>query len=258
MPSGADSHKNKRSIASLKKENKILRGEIKRLSRRLRSYSAAASAYPQNKKELPSIKKAFGYAYKNAILMASSSYIRYAWSKLTGASLYSLWKRISGYFRKFRLVSTVIRTLSSFIAIIGTGAFFIFISGTLIFFLPIATLACSATYIISMFLRKKAFIKLEQTLKNKNIYVFFPQNGRPFEEVSCFKNTLKLIDNTHNDNFIIIVSPYFISSKGFGGSGYYFVFRQETKSVCIMRKHSFFAFRKKVLGGMDKKTTYIY
>jgi hypothetical protein len=151
------------------------------------------------------------------------------------------------------------RVLSSVITFIGTGAFFIFVSGVAIFFFPFVLLLCAAVYLASMLFRKKAFKRLEEHLKEKDIFVFFPTAGRPFEKDSCFKKTLyKVSKDTKDPSFVIVVSPFFIASHGFGGKGYYAALRFENENTCLIRKHVFFAMRRKLLGKCARRTTYVY
>lgn len=258
----SDAKKNKsekrHTIASLKEENKILRAEIKRLNRALRIHSASSEDKKRNfekKREL----KIFESVQSTAIALAASSYLKYIFTRISRAALYSLFKKIMSGFRKFKLVSTMIRIISSILAILGTGAFFIFISGTVIFFIPIFILLCAAAYVAGMLFRKKAFKLLEAILCGKNILVFFPPMGRAFQKSSCFQKTIELVSNETNiENFSLIVSPHLISSKGLGGKGYYPVMRMEKVNVCIIRRNAFFALRKKLLRLYGEKISYIY
>ena len=159
-------------------------------------------------------------------------------------------------FRKFKLVSTIIRITSSILAILGTGAVFIFISGTLIFFIPVFILLCASAYLTGMIFRKKAFKRLEPMLYEKNIFIFFPSVGKPFQSGSYFRNLIS--SETDPDTFTVVVSPYLISSKGLGGRGYYPVIRMEKTNVCLIRKNAFFALRRKLLHLYSERTSYIY
>ena len=246
----------RRALASLKEENRILRSEIKRLHRTLSSYSSLSSS---NDKKQAGSEKLFSHEQKSALSLTSSSYIAYLKSRLMHASLYGIVKKVSGGFRKFKLVSTVMRITTSAVTFIGTGALFIFLSGIAIFFFPFVLLLCGAVYLASMLFRKKAFKMFDKCLSGQSILVFFPKSGRPFEEGSCFSKTLnKVSKNTKESNFVIIVSPFFLSPVGFGGKGYYTTLRFEKENVCLIRKHAFFALRRKLLGKYSGRTTYIY
>ena len=246
----------RRAMVALKEENRILRSEIKRLNRTFRTYYTDLSKH--SKKEIGA-EKLFSHEQKSSLALTSSSYVKYLSLRLTHASFYGLIKKISGGFRKFKLISTVMRVLSSVITFIGTGAFFIFVSGVAIFFFPFVLLLCAAVYLASMLFRKKAFKRLEEHLNEKDIFVFFPTSGRPFEKGSCFEKTLhKVSKDTKDPSFVIVVSPFFIASHGFGGKGYYAALRFENENTCLIRKHVFFALRRKLLGKCARRTTYVY
>ena len=242
------------TVAALKEENRILRSEIKRLSRTLRAYSAEDTSSKRGKRK--SFERVLLHEQKKALALASGSYAKYVASRFTRATFYGIFKKISGGFRKFRLVSTAMRVISSAVTFIGAGAFFIFLSGIALFFIPVAAIFCLGVYLASMLFRKRSFRELEKRLGNKDIFVFFPQGERPFERDSCFADTLSKMQSKHS--FTVIVSPYFISAKGFGGRGYYQILRFENENVCLIRRHAFFALRRRLLGKRSEKTTYIY
>ena len=244
------------TIKALKKENKILRAELKRLSRIIRATSVDGELKRSSKSEAAT---AWQNEEKEAALLSSSSYIKYLVSKITGGSLFSYSKKAMGYFRKFKLISTIMRTASSVLAILGTGAFFIFLSGTLVFIIPLIVTFCATIYFLGTISRAKAFRRIEKSIKNKNIFVFFPDGSRPFEIDSCLRDTVETISNdTKNSNFIIVISPYIFSSSGVGGERFYPVARFEKGNVCMLRRHSFFLLRKRILGPAESKTTYVY
>lgn len=246
------------TIEALKKENRILRAEVKRLSRIIKSYGGDENGKRPTKNESLA---AWQGEEKEASLLASSSYIKYLVSKITGGSLFALSKKAMGYFRKFKLVSTIMRIVSSAVAILGTGAFFIFISGALVFIIPMIVAFCAAIYFLGTVSRSKAFKRIEKSIANKSVYVFFPLKERPFQRGSSFRSTLDIISNdTKNENFIIVISPYVFSAVGFAGDGvkFYPVARFEKSNICIVRRHSFFLLRKRVLGPVENKTFYIY
>ncbi len=248
---------NQHAIRALKKENKILRSEIRRLSRLLKTNMPADNTAHYD----TVMGKMWSAKEKETRAFSSGNYIKYVWSKVTGGSIYSLWKKVMGYFRKFRLVSTIMRVISSILTVIGTGAFFIFVSGAVVFIIPFVLTFSAAVYFFGTVSRAKAMNELHRKLHGKNIYVFFPKKGRPFERGSSFRQTVDLIANGQSgDNFVVIVSPYLFSAVGFGGDGvkFYPVLRYEQENVCIIRNHSFFTLRKKILEPAEKRTSYIY
>lgn len=246
------------TIRSLKKENRILKAEIKRLSLLTRSDLRRESSreMPENK-----ASKIWLQNEKEASYLTSGSYIKYLISKITGGSFYAFSKRIYEYFKKFRLISTIMRVTSSILTILGTGAFFIFISSAIVFIIPIILITAIAVYILGSASRASAFKKIRSACKKNNIYVFFPQKDKPFGEDSYFRKTLKDISNdTNKSNFIIVVSPYFLSSAGFsdGKEKFYSIARFESERICIVRQHAFFLLRRRVLQTSESKTIYIY
>ena len=244
------------TIKALKKENRILRAELKRLSRIIRTSAIDNELKKVSKGEAATMWQS---KEKEAFLLSSPSYVKYLVSKITGGSLFSYSKKAMGYFRKFKLVSTVMRAVSSVLAILGTGAFFIFLSGTLVFIVPLIVAFCAAIYFFGTVSRAKAFRCIERSIRNKNVFVFFPEDQHQFEEDSCLRDTVNIISaDTENQNFIIVISPFVFSTVGLGGNGFFPVARFEKNNVCILRRHSFFLLRKRLLGPAESRTTYVY
>jgi len=249
--SPSNNNREKKKIEELKKENRRLRAELSKLR----------SHHSPTPKEATKQERLFASKCRSAELVSSNSYFSYLKDKLLTAPLYSEWKRILSYFRRVRLISTVIKVAAAILTVVGTGAFFIVVSGTLLVFIPFASLFLAFFYLAGITRRKKHFAKLEIMLRSRNIYVFFPPKGRPFENGSCFSETVRIISNdTKKDNFVIIVSPYFLSPKGVEGSSarYYHVLRYDSSNVCIIRKNAFFALRKRVLSKLSADVIYVY
>lgn len=244
-------------ISRLKKENKALRRKLERLK------SASLSPTPEIKvseKDQPSVLLAKGV--RSSALNRSRSYFGYLKERFLTASLYLLWKRFLEYFRRVRLISTVIKVTAAVLTVIGTSAFLIVLAGMFIILIPFALILLASVYLSSVIYQKRYISSLAADLKDRSIFVFFPDRGRAFEEDSCFRQTVKLISNdTKNRNFIIIVSPFFISPKGLcekKQSRYYSVLRYEAKDVCIIRRSAFFAVRHKILRELYDRVSYIY
>ena len=246
-------------LSSLKEENRILRAEIKRLNRTLRVYSSSGTSKKEKRKEKSRETKLLEGMNISALALASSSYFKYLLARFSAASVYFLIKKVTKGFRRFKLFSTVIRITSSVLTVLGTSAFFIFISGTLIFLIPLFILIGASTYLASMLFRKKAFRELKKALENKRVFVLFPSVGKSFETGSRFYKSLDIISNeTKKYTLIIIISPFLISGKGFGGKGYFPVLRKERENIYILRRNAFFALRRNLLGRQGDHVTYIY
>ena len=239
-------HSFENTARALKKENRILRAEIKRLNQIIRANAESREAKQTKSTDAMLI---WYKQEREATLFSSPTYLKYLISKITGGSLFAFSKRAMGYFRKFKLVSSFMRIISSALAIIGTGAFFIFISGAVVFIVPFVVAFSASLYFIGTVWRTSAFRAIERAIAKRSVYVFFPSQKGPFCKGSAFRNTLDIISNdTESQSFIIIVSPYVFSSVGFSDEKerFYPIVRFEKSNVCILRKHSFFLLRKKI------------
>ena len=98
LKSGAKKNRseNRHTIASLKEENRILRAELKRLNRVLRIHSASHSDKKTAAEKRREIKM-FEAAQSTALSLASSSYLKYIFARVSGAAIYSIIKKIMSY-----------------------------------------------------------------------------------------------------------------------------------------------------------------
>ena len=241
----------KKTIAHLKKENRRLKAELTRNNTGSRLCLG----------DCDEATRKFNAHCRSAELIHETSYLGYLKKRFTTASLYSIWTRILAYFRRFRLITTIFKVITSLITILGTSAFFLFISMGIFVLIPFLLIFFSFFLISGIFYRKKRFEELMRSASGCTIYVFFPIAGQPFEKGSFFKSTVKsILNDTDNQNFIIVVSPYFFSPKGIDekNSPYYHILRIESERVCIIRKNSFFALRKKFLSHTDSYVIYVY
>lgn len=256
-PADSFARANRLRLSELKNENRLLRAEIKRLNRVISS----ADVDGEDSDHISEPERLWREKEKESGYLAHSSFIKYAISKITGGSLYALYKKALTYFRKFKLVSTVMRVISSIFAILGTGAFFIFLSGALIFIIPTVLLFCMGIYVINLLARAKAFKRIKEAVAGREIIVFFLPRERDHARLSYFAKAVDAVSNGAEANrFIIIVSPYFWISDELSDkrAGFYPVARFDKENACFLRQHSFFLLRKRILESNDDKTVYIY
>ena len=203
----------------------------------------------------------FSSECRSASLVQETSYFGYLKKRLQTASLYSLWIRILTYFRRFRLISTVIKVVSYALTIVGTGAFFLAVTASTLILVPFVFIFFSFFLLSRLLTRKKKFESLARVLSGRTVYVFFPPPGYSFKEGVYFEKNVKILSQgSSGNNFVIIVSPYFISPKGIGGKKrpYYHVLRYESENVCIVRRSSFFALRRNLLSHISTSIIYVY
>lgn len=151
--------------------------------------------------------------------------------------------------------------ISYALTILGTGAFVIFVSGALVFIIPLIVAFCAALYFSSTVSRKKAFKKIEKCIDKKNIFIVFCHKNRQLERGSRFRECVERVaKDTKNQNFIIIISPHIFSSAGFSGNErkLYSVAKFERENICMVRKHSFFLLRKRILEPANNRLIYMY
>ena len=193
-----------------------------------------------------------------AHLFHHRGYVGYLAALVRRNSVYRLWKKYVGYFRRIRLVSVTLRIFSYVFLLLQTGTVFFIILLLLLVVLPILAAVALVAYLIALLLMRRDNKKMSTLCKAKNIYVFFPRRTEEFSRGNFWKgNILSFAEQP--DARVIVVSPYVFSGKGMGEKGnYYFNFRRESKHLYFIRKHYFFALRRRVLSECRGRITLIY
>ena len=247
----------KKELSRLKKENKALQRELEKLvigkgSANIRDIFS----YREEPRDRISAHS------RQALLSSRRTYLGYLKSSFLTASFYTVSKRFAVYFRRFRLISTVIKIIFSSFAVIGTGAFLLALLATLVAAIPIVAIFAASTYISLLPIRRKRFKELEEIIRSKNVYLLFPERGVSMRGAMLFAyGGLSRSTDAKTENFVIIISPYHISPIGLENASHkanYSVARLESENICIMRRSSFFAFRKRVLEKLSGYVAFIY
>lgn len=241
----------KKTVAKLKRENRRLKAELTR--------SGALNTKVIHGNDDTARK--FAGKCRAAALINEKSYFGYLKKRFLTASFYSVWMRLLSYFRRFRLISTTVKIISWGLTIIGTSAFFLVVSASILILIPFISFTFALFIASTAVRRRRLFSALKKRLSGGSVYVFFPSADHQFGRGTFFEKTVNIISNsTNGTNFIIIVSPYLISSRSILGdrAPYYHVLRAENDKIYMIRRSSFFSFRKNVLSKISESVIYVY
>ena len=174
----------------------------------------------------------------------------YLYHIFTHAPLYLHWKRLLAYVRKFRTVAFIFRVIGILITVLETGALVIFTTVIFLILLPILAALMLGILITARIDSRRANRTMKAALEGKKTYLFFlPREASAF----FFSNAQSL---AAKGSAVILISPYWISAKGFQKGHFYFTVRQETKNIFLIRRYYFFSLRKRVL--KEKNTVIVY
>ena len=235
-----DSDENQR----LKEENKQLREKINKIQGeldRLRSDTGTTMAKDD-------VSRLWQGRYQFSLLMSSKSYPSYSARLIRNTSAWGFASKGLKYFRRFRLLSAVLRWITRIVALAESGVVLVASLSVFLVALPFLIVFAIFSLTAALFRRRNALRELKQRLKNKKIYVLFAsreQIKRKNSKKGYFYSNAKELAS--DGSAVIIVSPFFFSKKGFEKSDFYVTAREEYENIYLVRKIFFFILRRKVL-----------
>lgn len=176
----------------------------------------------------------------------------YLWHSLTQNSLWMLSRRILEWLRRFRIAAFLLRAATLIWSVLQAGTAVILSTLVLLIALPLLTSLMLGILLTTLLEARKCNRFLLEKTEGKTVYVLFlPQKNSAF-----FAANVRDLARDPSRT-VILVSPYWISSRGLEGKGYFYcTLRRETESVYLIRRTYFFALRRRVLA--KRKTAYLY
>lgn len=231
---------------------KRLRRRISRLTRQNERLRHRCGISREDSGPVPEIAL---HSREGRLIMSSYSYPRYLLSTLRQSTAYRGWMRLLTYFRRFRLVSVIIRVATSLVTIIETSALLIVAATVFIVTLPLLLAASLITAVAVMISGRRCNRRLEPLLRDKQMFVFFPtatpRRGGVLDATICQLSA-------DPRNAIFAVSPHLISSELLGRREPYFIQCQVAENVYYVRKYYFFMLRRGVLSHASQPVRYIF
>lgn len=201
----------------------------------------------------------FSERARNEILLRNPNYVLYLSSLLRKSQLYHFWNSYLVVFRKFKLVSILIRLYSYLLLLLQFGTAFFVIVIALVLLIPIALFSAGCVVLSALLFYDRKNRYMEQKLNGKNIFVLFPTRDGEFQTGRFWrKNIDELSKMKDGQNTVLVVSPFFWSFRGVFDRSPYFLVREEKHNVYLIRKHYYFSLRKKVLSKNKQLLTFIY
>ena len=245
---------NEREIRRLRRENKLLRSEIRRLKLK---YSYINDPVWAKSKKAHDI-----YFKQNASkdkLFSKSNFAAYLISSLKDNSFFLYYQRVIFVLKKYAVIRATLGILFFLWAFLQSSALFVLFTGTMAITAPLTVLFSYVALVFTFKQRKKLNRAILLKAKHKKITVLFPSKGRPFEKGSYF--SLLVNEMSNNDGMIvIIVSPYFFSPRTVLASDkkHYLNAREICHNVIIVRKHYYFSLKKHVHFDNTDNLTFIF
>lgn len=190
-------------------------------------------------------------------IINSSSYPKYIYRMIRQSSPFRIWTRIMTYFRRFRVVSVILRFSAQIIAIIETSAILLVAATAFLITIPVMLVMLIVALIAALTRGRSLNRQLEHQLKGKHIFIFFPTSSPAPGYGSVLHATVEQLCRD-SDNMIFVVSPHTVSSRVFGQCRLFFMARQPQENVFYIRKFYYFMLRRKLLRDISERVAVIF
>lgn len=208
-----------------------------------------------NKKEAPAkaaeaVTELQAEAAQHQKMTSHRFFLGYVYDLFTNAPLYTHWKNLLSYVRRFRTVTFLLRLVTLLLSILETGALVILSTALFLVILPILIALMLGILLTACIESRRTNRALQKATQGKKIYVLF----LPLQNAPLLAATAQ--EFAAGGGVVFAISPYWISSKGFSKGRFYCTARCEWENVHLVRRYYFFSLQKRVLSKTD--VAYIY
>lgn len=205
------------------------------------------------------ISKLWRTETRHASLMNSRSYVRYVISLVKSTSVWGVIEKGISHFRKFRLLSAILRTATKIAVLAESGVAFVAWISVSLFTLPFIAVISLASFLVAILKSRTAIKHFEEKLKDRKVYILFASSKQLRKNRGRDGFLAKNAEDLALDGSVVfIVSPYSFVRHGVGGSGFYVTAREEKKNIYMVRRNFFFMLRKSVIERVASDTVTMY
>ena len=142
------------------------------------------------------------------------NWISFLVASARGTKVFLVGARLIRYLRRFRLVTTSLRLFPWILLLINTNTLLYALAGILVMLLPLFLVGALSLITSASIRYRKLNRRMAKDLVGHDVYVFFPTRRGEFSHGRFWRgNILDMASKSLGT--IFIVSPFFISSKGF-------------------------------------------
>ena len=178
-------------------------------------------------------------------MLGEKSYLRYLRALWRSTAAFGWYSAALTVFRRIRLLRLIVRIVQGLWLALQTGTL-------LLLLLPLLLVLIPGLLLLSLFMLLGGALELRRLrtvmtarMREKTV-VFLNAQPEMFDEQTragtFFRGQLCELDGME-DVLTVVRSPYLFSMRGFGGKGFYWAERRESKRVYLVRTYGFFALR---------------
>lgn len=243
----------RRELVAVRRENAVLKRELAEARRALEGgrRTGKPSGRPgKGPRRETREERVIMEAHRLARRFGAPSLLRYLWVTVSESALGILFNRLWLYLRRVRLVQTVL----SVVVAVGTVAA---VAALWLAVLPFLVAGAGGVTVWVAICARRMDSLLERELAGRRVRVLIPSRGRALSEGSFFIRSARSMA-VEEGVVVLVVSPYLVFRRGLGGKGGFMTARKEGEGLYLLRRHYYFALRRRVLDRMKENLTVIY
>ncbi len=168
------------------------------------------------------------------------SILTYLPALLRRARLWLLWTTWLSRFRRLRLVTYILKTLSFLWVILQTGTLVILFTALFLVILPLLTALLLGILITAWVESRRATHAILECIGDRPVCILFLG-----EESGAFFGA-NARDLVARGMAVLVVSPYWFSSKGLRRGHFYCTARHEEEGILLLRRYYFFSLKRRL------------
>ncbi len=221
----------------LRRENSALRKSIEKL----RAENAELRSERGLRRRGDEIEELLWQIGRRERMMSAQSYFGYISALFKSNSVWLVCKKGISYFRKFRLISVLLRIVTRIVIFAENSVAFIAWLSAAIVVLPFVAIFSVVSILVALIRSRRSNKMFYELSADKNVYVFFASKKQLSGEGFFAANIKEL---SRGGALCLIVSPYSFGRKGLFSRNFYVTARREAENVYMVRKHYYFMLRR--------------
>lgn len=243
-----------KTIRRLEAENIELQAQVELLREELANLQGKSRRVEKKQPGYATVEQQATAEY----LFSRKNYFSYIYTMIRRTSVFNIYTKIIQFVRRYTFLTTTVQIITAVLLALQSSAIFVLATSAFVISIPITIFISHAAVLFTVFERKRKISEVRKLVKDKKLTVYFPTKGRAFEQDSFFCGMVR--ENAANEGcFSVVVTPYFMSMRGIGEQkSPFMIARQEQENILIIRRHFYFALKKKIIDPMEIPTAEVF
>ena len=191
---------------------------------------------------------------RTVALFESKNRRQFVENTFRGTRLAIAWKHGHRFFRRFRVLTMLIRLTPWVLLLITTDSSRFLLT---VFAVPLLLFLALFLLVFPFASHRKCDRIMKKELWGKTVYVLFLNRSGELSRGGFWQYNARSLA-TRPNSAVILVSPFLISPRGLSRLSFYRSFRREETNIFTVRQHYFFLLKSTILPECAKRSILIY